>query len=104
MKTSFNNVELPHLGYIVLLENANNSLNFLENKSALQMPSVDNDIWFDINQLCGYLPEKPSKGCVYAWVAARKIPFHKRGKKLLFLKSEIDSWQRQILHDFANSL
>jgi len=50
------------------------------------------DQWFNINELCAYHPEKPAKSTVYAWVAAREIPFHKKGKKLLFLKSEIDNW------------
>jgi hypothetical protein len=29
---------------------------------------------------------------VYAWVAYRQIPYYKTGKKLAFLKSEIDEW------------
>ena len=53
------------------------------------------DSWFDLNELCIYHPDKPSKPTVYGWVNAGNIPVHKGGKKLRFLKSEIDSWLRQ---------
>jgi len=53
------------------------------------------DRWFDLNELCNYHPDKPSKPTVYGWVNAGTIPVHKGGKKLRFLKSEIDSWLRQ---------
>jgi excisionase family DNA binding protein len=51
--------------------------------------------WFDLNELCDYHPDKPSKPTVYGWVNAGIIPVHKGGKKLRFLKSEIDSWLKQ---------
>lgn len=60
----------------------------LVNNNQVQQP--DTDRWFDINELCDYHPEKPAKATVYTWVRERRIPFHKRGKKLAFLKSEID--------------
>lgn len=53
------------------------------------------DRWFDLNELCIYHPDKPSKPTVYGWVNAGTIPVHKGGKKLRFLKSEIDNWLRQ---------
>ena len=53
------------------------------------------DLWFDLNELCTYHPDKPSKPTVYGWVNAGFIPVHKGGKKLRFLKSEIDNWLRQ---------
>jgi excisionase family DNA binding protein len=40
-------------------------------------------------------PTNPSKPTVYGWVNAGTIPVHKGGKKLRFLKSEIDNWLRQ---------
>jgi predicted DNA-binding transcriptional regulator AlpA len=51
--------------------------------------------WFDLNELCIYHPDKPSKPTVYGWVNASTIPVHKGSKKLRFLKSEIDNWLRQ---------
>jgi excisionase family DNA binding protein len=56
---------------------------------------TDTDSWFDINDLCKYHPDKPSKATVYSWVNAGIIPVHKGGKKLRFLKSEIDNWLKQ---------
>jgi excisionase family DNA binding protein len=53
------------------------------------------DRWFDLNELCIYHPDKPSKPTVYGWVNAGTIPVHKGGKKLRFLKSEIDFFLKQ---------
>ena len=54
--------------------------------------STESDRWFDLNELCEYHPDKPTKSTVYGWVSTKKIPVHKGGKKLRFLKSEIDNW------------
>ena len=56
---------------------------------------TETDRWFDLNEFCIYHPDKPSKPTVYGWVNAGIIPVHKGGKKLRFLKSEIDNWLRQ---------
>jgi excisionase family DNA binding protein len=48
--------------------------------------------WFDLSELCQYHPDKPSRATVYGWVSMGIIPVHKGGKKLRFLKSEIDNW------------
>ena len=56
---------------------------------------TETDRWFDLNELCIYHPDKPSKPTVYGWVNAGAIPVHKGGKKLRFLKSEIDNWLKQ---------
>ena len=53
------------------------------------------DRWLDLNELCLYIPDKPSKATVYGWVNARTIPVHKGGKKLRFLQSEVDNWMKQ---------
>lgn len=58
----------------------------------LQQPEPDR--WFDITELSGYLPDKPSIPTIYGRVHSNTIPFHKSPgqKKLRFLKSEIDDW------------
>jgi excisionase family DNA binding protein len=56
---------------------------------------TETDRWFDLIELCKYHPDKPSKPTVYGWVNAGIIPVHKGGKKLRFLKSEIDTWLKQ---------
>lgn len=55
----------------------------------------EHDIWFNVDELRRYHPDKPSKQTVYLWVRENLIPFHKSGKKLRFLKSEIDAWLRK---------
>ena len=55
----------------------------------------ETDQWLDLNELCLYHPDKPTKPTVYGWVNAGIIPVHKGGKKLRFLKSEIDNWLKQ---------
>lgn len=58
-------------------------------------PAEQKDCWFDLTELCRYHPDKPTKATVYGWVNAGMIPVHKGGKKLRFLKSEIDEWLKQ---------
>ena len=53
---------------------------------------TETDQWFNLDELCNYLPDKPAKPTVYGWVHTAIIPNHKSGKKLRFLKSEIDLW------------
>lgn len=69
-----------------------------EIKRLLQLrsePHIETDQWFDLAELCNYLPDKPAKATVYGWVHARLIPCHKGQKKLRFLKSEIDAWLKR---------
>ncbi len=53
------------------------------------------DSWFDLNGFCDYHPSHPAKPTVYAWVSSGLVPVHKRGKKLYFLKSEVDQWLKE---------
>ena len=53
------------------------------------------DKWFNLIEFCNYHPDKPSKPTVYGWVNSGIVPVHKGGKKLRFLKSEIDNWLKQ---------
>lgn len=50
------------------------------------------DSWMNIDQLRAYHPDHPAKSTIYEWVGQNRIPVHKDGKKLRFLKSEIDEW------------
>lgn len=56
---------------------------------------TETDSWLDLNELCEFHPDKPSKPTVYGWVNAGTIPVHKGAKKLRFLKSEINNWLKQ---------
>lgn len=52
------------------------------------------DQWLTLDELVGYDPAKRAKQTFYGLVSRGEIPFHKSGKKLTFLKSEIDAWLR----------
>lgn len=54
--------------------------------------TTESDKWFNVQELCAYLPDRPARQTVYGWIGQRLIPYHKKGKKLQFLKSEIDKW------------
>mgnify|MGYP004449238363 CR=1 FL=1 len=55
-------------------------------------PKEDDQQWFNLPDLISYLPNHPAEQTVYGWTSTRKIPFHKKGKSILFKKDEIDAW------------
>jgi len=77
------------------LSNIESLLLDLKHKPKDHSNQPETDRWFDLNELCNYHPDKPSKPTVYGWVHDGLIPVHKGGKKLRFLKSEIDTWIKQ---------
>lgn len=56
------------------------------------LPAPDPERWMNLQELCEYLPEKPKVQTVYSWVSNSLIPVNKKGKRLYFLKSDIDTW------------
>jgi hypothetical protein len=59
------------------------------NNSPQTAPS---EIWMNLKELREYLPSHPAEQTVYGWTSCHQIPFHKKGKRIMFLKSEIDNW------------
>lgn len=57
--------------------------------------SEKEDTWFTVTELCAYLPTHPVEHTIYCWTSNRGIPYHKRGKRIMFLKSEIDEWLKE---------
>ena len=60
--------------------------------TAEKIATEPEDRWLNIRELRAYHPDRPAAATVYVWVRRRMIPNHKHGKKLMFLKSEIDAW------------
>lgn len=58
----------------------------------LENGSTPSDTWMDLDAFRAYHPDKPARATVHEWVNLKKIPVHKDGKRLRFLKSEIDEW------------
>ena len=50
------------------------------------------DEWMDVEGLMAYHPDKPARKTIYDLVTLRRVPYHKDGKRLRFLRSEIDAW------------
>lgn len=63
--------------------------------SSKQPQPQESNQWLNLDDLCKYHPDHPAKPTVYAWIGQRSIPYHKKGKKLMFLKSEIDTWLKE---------
>lgn len=57
--------------------------------------SEKEETWFTVAELRAYLPTHPVEHTIYCWTSNREIPFHKRGKRIMFLKSEIDDWLQE---------
>lgn len=56
---------------------------------------VEEDRWLSVQDVSDYLPEHPAVQTLYTWTSAKRIPYHKDGKRLRFLKSEIDTWLKK---------
>ena len=54
--------------------------------------------WLNVAELCEYLPSHPREQTVYSWTCARKIPYHKKGRSIMFDKKEIDQWLQNSSH------
>ena len=52
----------------------------------------EQDQWMDVEGLMAYHPDKPARKTIYDWVTLRRVPYHKDGTRLRFLRSEIDAW------------
>lgn len=81
--------QLPDFVYRLSLKFDN--LNEFIRSQSTQSQSIP-DRWFSIEELSEYLPGHPAVTTLYGKVQRREIPFNRKGKRLSFLKSEIDSW------------
>ena len=52
----------------------------------------DEPLWFNVPELIKYLPTHPAEQTIYSWTSSHRIPFHKKGRRIIFNKSEIDKW------------
>ena len=66
--------------------------------------AVEEDRWFSVQEVSDYLPEHPAVQTLYTWTSAKRIPYHKDGKRLRFLKSEIDTWLKKPETLFMNGV
>lgn len=48
--------------------------------------------WMTMTEFRAFHPEHPAATTVYGWVRNGLIPHYKKGKKLFFKRSEIETW------------
>ena len=88
---------MPEITFEFLPQAVSQLFNKVENIERLLLEKsntsqLEPDKWFNILELCDYLPDRPARATIYGKVHNRKIPFHKTSKSLIFRKSEIDAW------------
>ena len=74
------------------LTNEVSELKRLSIQRQAEPPTEQAEQWLDLNDLIQYDPEKRTKPTWYSKISKGEVPYHKRGKKVYFLKSEIDAW------------
>ena len=52
----------------------------------------DEDRRMDVSEAQKYIPGHPAVQTIYGWTSNNLIPYHKVGKRIYFLKSELDAW------------
>jgi excisionase family DNA binding protein len=80
---------------VIMLTKEVGELKRLLIEKQVQTPTEQLEIWFDLNDLIQYDPEKRTKPTWYSKISRNEVPHYKQGKKIYFLKSEIDEWLKQ---------
>ncbi len=52
----------------------------------------DEDRRMDVSEAQKYIPGHPAVQTIYGWTSNNMIPYHKVGKRIYFVKSELDAW------------
>ena len=60
--------------------------------SAVNKSSKDDDRRMDVTEAQKYIPGHPAVQTIYGWTSNNMIPYHKVGKRIYFVKSELDAW------------
>ena len=60
--------------------------------SSVNKSSKDDDRRMDVTEAQKYIPGHPAVQTIYGWTSNNMIPYHKVGKRIYFVKSELDAW------------
>ena len=66
--------------------------------------SKDDDQRMDVNEAQKYIPGHPAVQTIYGWTFNNMIPYHKVGKRIYFVKSELDAWLSKEQHKSQEDL
>ena len=58
----------------------------------------------DVTEAQKYIPGHPAIQTIYGWTSNNMIPYHKVGKRIYFLKSELDAWLSKEQHKSKDDL
>ena len=64
----------------------------------------DDNERMDVTEAQKYIPGHPAVQTIYGWTSNGQIPYHKIGKRIYFVKSELDEWLSHGQHKSDNDL
>ena len=78
----------------------------LEKKINLSIPKKkdDDNERMDVAAAQKYIPGHPAIQTIYGWTSSGNIPYHKIGKRIYFVKSELDEWLSRDQHKSEDDL
>lgn len=66
--------------------------------------SKNDDQRMDVTEAQQYIPGHPAVQTIYGWTSNNQIPYHKIGKRIFFVKSELDEWLSKEQHQSQEDL
>lgn len=79
----------------------------LNKKISMSVPvnkKDDDNERMDVTEAQRYIPGHPAIQTIYGWTSNGQIPYHKIGKRIYFVKSELDKWLSHGLHKSDDTL
>lgn len=64
----------------------------------------DDNERMDVTEAQKYIPGHPAVQTIYGWTSNGQIPYHKIGKRIYFVKSELDEWLSHDQHKSDDDL
>ena len=64
----------------------------------------DENLRMDVTEAQKYIPGHPAVQTIYGWTSNNMIPYHKVGKRIYFVKSELDAWLSKEQHKSQEDL
>lgn len=64
----------------------------------------DDNERMDVTEAQKYIPGHPAVQTIYGWTSNGQIPYHKIGKRIYFVKSELDDWMSNGQHKSDDDL
>lgn len=64
----------------------------------------DDNERMDVTEAQKYIPSHPAVQTIYGWTSNGQIPYHKIGKRIYFVKSELDDWMSNGQHKSNDDL